>query len=724
MTSRKYMRGPVGDEPTQRFIDSQNATITRLMKSEASLKTEVRALKQQVQDLEAKCLAITADSRRTIDSLNGEIGSSQVAVRVATDRILELERQIVQLRQAQGLPSIPTPNETPPLPVPPVMQMQYPLPQFQPVPPMMQYPVPFPLPPGGMPVPFRPPMMSGTYGPVLAASPVIPRPIAAEDLLQMPEQIVIRQDGMKRALQVKVIDENDSDQDQTDDEDDHGHDSQEQEEEYDETGENGSDGVQEDPRQDETQPPPADNCAFESYAQGLAQSSNFTTPIDQPDIQSDSQAEVTDSAHQPSLTLEQRERERKRLEKKERLREQKLEKQALRKIEAEIRARDEAEALEKARMQQAQRATEKKAKAAARAEAEAKRKADQEADAKRKAEKAERRLQAAEKHRIDQEAKEAEIKAKRDAAWALHLAKFKAENDALAAKKAALAQQKKVDDANKAAAYGKETVRPENQEVQEGVEGALAMAKTIKDSISSQIGDVVNAITTGTKQDSTASHSNVFVVKYTTEPLGGSFENMDNMICLSRRCRIIFESAPTVKLTKPASKLQDNFLFLVSLEICTKAGPGVFSIRDTVCCQYSLYCNIEETMSDQIRSRPVDLETISFWFENDDLTQACFQCYPRLLAGLPSLKNSCFDSMREEIEEYFQTMRAEAPELCEALRMQVCETEQDALGLPKYTIRMRFDKLMGEERAVFQTRSHSQVTLVVWYLKGLLAYYV
>ena len=129
-------------------------------------------------------------------------------------------------------------------------------------------------------------------------------------------------------------------------------------------------------------------------------------------------------------------------------------------------------------------------------------------------------------------------------------------------------------------------------------------------------------------------------------------------------------------------------------------------------------------MSNQIRSRPVDLETISFWFENDDLTEACFQCYPRLLAGLSSLKNSCYDPMREEIKEYFQIMRAEAPELCDALRMQMCETEQDALGLPKYTIRMRFDKIMDEERAVFQTRAYSQITLVVWYLKGLLAYYV
>lgn len=394
---------------------------------------------------------------------------------------------------------------------------------------------------------------------------------------------------------------------------------------------------------------------------------------------------------------------RQREEKKERIRLEKLQKQAEKQAEAERQALEKAQAEEKKKQEQIQHQAEVQAKK----EAEARRKAEEEAEAKRKAEadalRKEQKRAETEKRERNRAAKEAKRREEREKQWAA-IPEQNRQEDAMK-KKASEEVQQEAQQATQQAAKKEKPKKVEKSEelpvVNPGIiQEAIARLTLAKEQKKKQRVMEVAVLSLQSLCDSaTAESAREFESIY-------RFRDGFNRIVQKR-------PDPDLKLVRPETSLQQFLAYFMAMEISTKVGNDVFSVNALDYPRVVLRCRVAELAGSPIESALVDGDVVSFWFETDELPALCFACFPRLVQALDLLAGPSYDAVRKEIASHFQEMQREAGDLCEALQMRECAEQRDAWGLPKYTIQTT--KEPG-------SMTLPQITLVVWYIRGRLAY--
>lgn len=173
-------------------------------------------------------------------------------------------------------------------------------------------------------------------------------------------------------------------------------------------------------------------------------------------------------------------------------------------------------------------------------------------------------------------------------------------------------------------------------------------------------------------------------------------------------------------MTKPESSLQEGYLYNLSMDIFTRVGFNVFSIRDFDREKkfYFLKCEIEDLKS-LLKSGPATLDTIAFWFETDEIRELCMKTFPSVVENMKKLSSGHYQAVRDHIEKNFKIVMDEGSILCSRLQMRESEGEHDIWGLQKYDITFQQEEL-GEKTS--KTLSLAQTTLVVWYTNGRLGY--
>lgn len=159
----------------------------------------------------------------------------------------------------------------------------------------------------------------------------------------------------------------------------------------------------------------------------------------------------------------------------------------------------------------------------------------------------------------------------------------------------------------------------------------------------------------------------------------------------------------------------DDFLFLLAFEIMSLVGPAL-SIRNfDDDSKYFLVCNFDELQDSRVISEEVDLDQISNWFETDALKNACFKFNPQLEGEILTYQGVGYECVRKDIARRFASVQEKDLDLFRTLQLQQCDPEEkDAWGLPKFTIIVG-----GQDRS---TMVISQITALVWHMKGKLAY--
>ena len=173
-------------------------------------------------------------------------------------------------------------------------------------------------------------------------------------------------------------------------------------------------------------------------------------------------------------------------------------------------------------------------------------------------------------------------------------------------------------------------------------------------------------------------------------------------------------------MTKPESSLQEGYLYNLSIDIFTRVGFNVFSIRDfdRENKLYFLKCEIEDLKS-LLKSGPATLDTIAFWFETDEIRELCMKTFPSVVENMKKLSSGHYQAVSDHIEKNFKIVMDEGSNLCSRLQMRESAGEPDIWGLQKYDITFQQEELGG---GTSKTLSLAQTTLVVWYTNGRLGY--
>lgn len=409
--------------------------------------------------------------------------------------------------------------------------------------------------------------------------------------------------------------------------------------------------------------------------------------------------------------------------------------------EAEKREKELQDARERKRLeQQAQNAKriaekEEKARREALEEQEKARKAEEEKQNQERklAEKARRAERQAEKEarRQANEDAEADARAARDAAKA---AKEKEIREKNAAAKKELEQKKQLE-ANQRLAQ--ETVRhmrimqekyPQHKQEAQSVIDSIIAAKKVEvekraEEYAKKNPEIVRklseaALETGNRVNISKSEGAkvgvVSVLENLPECDDAQVDEDSRLFLLA--CRdVVSKSDPSAVYAKPDTFDPSDFVFYLSMEIMSLVGRA-FSIRnwddDQKC---FLFCNLEELQGSRVISKEVDLDQISSWFETDALKDACFRFSPKLKDEMLTYQESHYDCVREDIVRRFASVQKQEPELFKTLQLQQCDPEvKDVWGLPKYTITVE-----GQDGSPVVI---SQITGLVWHMKGKLAY--
>ena len=189
----------------------------------------------------------------------------------------------------------------------------------------------------------------------------------------------------------------------------------------------------------------------------------------------------------------------------------------------------------------------------------------------------------------------------------------------------------------------------------------------------------------------------------------------DSRLFLLACSEVVSKSDPSAVYAKSDTFDPSDFVFYLSMEIMSLVGRA-FSIRNWDDDQkFFLFCNLEELQGSRVISKEVDLDQISSWFETDALKDACFRFSPKLKDEMLTYQESHYDCVREDIVRRFASAQKQEPELFKTLQLQQCDPEvKDVWGLPKYTITVE-----GQDGSPVVI---SQITGLVWHMKGKLAY--
>ena len=406
--------------------------------------------------------------------------------------------------------------------------------------------------------------------------------------------------------------------------------------------------------------------------------------------------------------------------------------------EAEKREKELQDAKERHRLeQQAQNAKklaekEEKVRREALEEQEKARKAEEEKQNQERklAERARRAERQAEKEarRQANEDAEAEARAARDAAKA---AKDKETREKNAAAKKELEQKKQME-ANQRLAQ--ETVRrmrimqekyPQHKQEAQSVIDSIIAAKKVEvekraEEYAKKNPEIVRklseaALETGNRVNISKSEGAKVGVVSVLEKCDDAQVDEDSRLFLLACREVVSKSDPSAVYAKPDTFDPSDFVFYLSMEIMSLVGRA-FSIRnwddDQKC---FLFCNLEELQGSRVISKEVDLDQISSWFETDALKDACFRFSPKLKDEMLTYQESHYDCVREDIVRRFASAQKQEPELFKTLQLQQCDPEvKDVWGLPKYTITVE-----GQDGSPVVI---SQITGLVWHMKGKLAY--
>lgn len=199
-------------------------------------------------------------------------------------------------------------------------------------------------------------------------------------------------------------------------------------------------------------------------------------------------------------------------------------------------------------------------------------------------------------------------------------------------------------------------------------------------------------------------------------------ERFDRIRTFSEEFQSIVSTKPPLDLTmtKPESSLQEGYLYNLSIDIFTRVGFNVFSIRDfdRENKLYFLKCEIEDLKS-LLKSGPATLDTIAFWFETDEIRELCMKTFPSVVENMKKLSSGHYQAVSDHIEKNFKIVMDEGSNLCSRLQMRESAGEPDIWGLQKYDITFQQEELGG---GTSKTLSLAQTTLVVWYTNGRLGY--
>ena len=195
-------------------------------------------------------------------------------------------------------------------------------------------------------------------------------------------------------------------------------------------------------------------------------------------------------------------------------------------------------------------------------------------------------------------------------------------------------------------------------------------------------------------------------------------ERFDRIRTFSEEFQSIVSTKPPLDLTmtKPESSLQEGYLYNLSIDIFTRVGFNVFSIRDfdRENKLYFLKCEIEDLKS-LLKSGPATLDTIAFWFETDEIRELCMKTFPSVVENMKKLSSGHYQAVSDHIVKNFKIVMDEGSNLCSRLQMRESSSEVDIWGLKKYDI-------CFQEKETSKTLSLAQTTLVVWYTNGRLGY--
>ena len=409
--------------------------------------------------------------------------------------------------------------------------------------------------------------------------------------------------------------------------------------------------------------------------------------------------------------------------------------------EAEKREKELRDAKERHRLdQQAQNAKriaekEEKARHEALEEEEKTRKAEEEKQNQERklAERARRAERQAEKEarRQANEDAEAEARAARDAAKA---AKDKETREKNAAAKKELEQKKQVETNQRLA---QETVRcmrimqekyPQHKQEGQSIIDSIIAAKKVEvekraEEYAKKNPEIVRklseaALETGNRVNISKSEGAKVGVVSVLENLPECDDapvDEDSRLFLLACSEVVSKSDPSAVYAKSDTFDPSDFVFYLSMEIMSLVGRA-FSIRNWDDGQKCfLFCNLEELQGSRVISKEVDLDQISSWFETDALKDACFRFSPKLKDEMLTYEESHYDCVREDIVRRFASVQKQEPELFKTLQLQQCDPEvKDVWGLPKYTITVE-----GQDGSPVVI---SQITGLVWHMKGKLAY--
>ena len=441
------------------------------------------------------------------------------------------------------------------------------------------------------------------------------------------------------------------------------------------------------------------------------------------------------------VTLSDEEKKARREQKKQKDQAVKELKRAQAQAEAEKREKELQDAKERQRLeQQAQNAKklaekEEKARREALEEQEKARKAEEEKQNQERklAERARRAERQAEKEarRQANEDAEAEARAARDAAKAANEKEIREKN---AAEKKELEKKKKMEADKRLAQETARRMRimqekyPQHKQEAQSIIDSIIAAKKVEvekraEEYAKKNPEIVRklseaALETRTRVDISESEG---AKKGVVSGLGYFPECEDTQIDEESRqfllaCReVVSKSDPNAVYVKSDTFDPEDFLFLLAFEIMSLVGSAL-SIRNfSDDSKYFLVCNFDELQDSRVISEEVDLDQISSWFETDALKNACFKFKPQLEDEILQYRGAGYECVRKEITSRFASVQKKDIDLFRTLQLQQCDPEEkDAWGLPKFTIISG-----GQGRS---TMVISQITALVWHMKGKLAY--